>query len=275
MEITRETVRMALLKRKLHPSVPEVVVAVIEMVQSPTATIHQLVYIIEKDEALAARIVNIANSGFYGSKRKIATVRDAIILMGWNTVKMITLGSTILKRMSQQDRRLFTHSVQTAHIARFLATEADFYKVDEIAVVGLLHDLGLVVMETYFSDRFLSARQYAVEYGVPTHVAERELFGTDHAEIGGWTLKEWRLPENIIESVARHHSFDPDTYHARKTAVIHVADVLAVAIDYRGPAWEKVTALEPTALETLRFTQGELKDLLLTIMKMPFEPIIL
>ena len=106
-------------------------------------------------------------------------------------------------------------------------------------------------------------------------VVKRELIGTDHAEIGGWTLEEWRLPGNIIESVARHHSFDPDTYHARKTAVIHVADVLATAIDYRGPAWEKVPALELTALETLRFTQGELKDLLLTIMKMPYEPIIL
>ena len=273
--IDKEAVNKALSSRKLHPSVPEIIVEIINLTRSPYTTIHDFVKVIEKDPELASRILQIANSGFYSFKRKINSISHAVTLMGWNTIKMISLGSTILKRMSECDKRLYSHSLRTAHIARFLAVEADFYKIEEIAIVGLLHDLGSIILEEYFHELFLETRQYALDHGVPTYIAERELLGIDHADVGGWTLEEWKLPENIIESVARHHSFEQDTYHARKTAVIHVADILAFAVDFGGPSWEKVSEMSPSAVTILGFSDIELKDMILSIMKMKLPPLIL
>ncbi|MFC1694070.1 HDOD domain-containing protein, partial [Candidatus Latescibacterota bacterium] len=223
-------VKKALDEQQLHPSVPNIVVAIINMTASPKTSIHDFVSEIEKDKELSSRILKMCNSGFYSFTRKINSIHDAVVLLGWNTIKMISLGSTILKKMSEKDARLYKHLVHTAHIARLLAVEANLYKIDEIAVVGLLHDLGIIILEEYFNDIFLKTKQYALDKSVPCYVAERVLLGIDHADIGGWTLEEWHLPENIVESVALHHSFEPDSYHARKTAVIHVADVLALAV---------------------------------------------
>ncbi len=273
--ITRDSVVSALKSRKLHPSVPEVVVAIIHITRSNSSSLGDLVRVIEQDPILTNRILNIANSGFYGLDRKVQKIADAVVLMGWNNIKMISLGSTIMKVISNRDMRVFSHSVKTAQIARYLSTEAKFYKVEEISVVGLLHDIGQIILQAYFGDSFLKAKQYAVDHGVPMHIAEKEVLGVDHAEVGGWTIEEWMLPDNIIESVARHHDYDPSSYHARKTAVIHVADSFALISDFYGPTWEKVPEINVLAFKTLGFSAEEIKKHASVSFKLNFEPMIM
>jgi putative nucleotidyltransferase with HDIG domain len=272
--IDREQIRRLLATQKSFASVRKTAAPIIALSNKKNASIRDLGALIENDPELSKRILDVANSGFYSFRKKIESVSHAISLLGWNSVKMISLGSSLLTRMCNTDRRLFNHSVRTAQIAQFLATEANFYKVEEIAVVGLLHDFGRIVLELFFPDKAAKLRQLALDNSVPVHVAEREICGADHGEVGGWTLAEWDLPENITDSVVRHHSFDKGTYHARKTAVIHVADVFALATDFRGPGWEKVPELAPEAVEALGFSRGEVRDLLLAVMKMKFAPII-
>jgi putative nucleotidyltransferase with HDIG domain len=274
-KIDREMVKKLLVTRKSFENVRTTAAPIIALSNRPNTSLRDLALIIENDPELSNRILQIANSGFYSFRHKIENVSHAISLLGWNSVKMISLGSSLLTRMCATDRRLFNHSMRTAQIARFIATEANFYKVEEIAVVGLLHDFGKVIFELFFPEKYARLRQYAVDHGLPSHVAERDLFGIDHGELGGWTLKEWELPENITDSVTRHHTFDQDTYHARKTAVIHVADVFAFVTDYRGPTWEKVPEMAPEALGALGYTENDLQNLLTQIMKMKFDPIIM
>jgi len=272
--ITKDFIAGELAGDKRFDAVPRVAVPIITMADDSKASISSLADIIEADPDLSKRILGIANSSSYGFRRKITSISHAVVLLGWNAIKMIALGSTILTRMSAQDPRLLNHSMLTAQIARFLATEANFYKVEEIAVVGLLHDIGTIVLEAFLPDRCAEVRQETINRGVPGFIAERELLGVDHGVVGGWTLETWNMPGNIVESVARHHSFDPSSYHARKTAVIHVADVFALAADYRGPSWEKVPAVSEQALDILGFTNSELKDFLIAIMKMKLKPLI-
>ncbi|MCD6308373.1 MAG: HDOD domain-containing protein [Candidatus Latescibacteria bacterium] len=273
--ITRDMVVKFLKKRKLHPSVPEVIVTIINITRSPTASVNDLVKVIEQDPGLTKRILNVGNSGFYGIEREIRSISEAVVLMGWNTIKMISIGATILKMINDRNPRLYTHVMRTAQYAKFIAGEANFYKADEIAIVGLLHDLGLIILQEYFNKDFLKTKQYAINNGVPIHVAERTLLGVTHAEIGGWTVEEWKMPENIIEAITLHHEFDPETYHARKTAVIHVADSLAIAADYYGPAWEKVPEIVPSSLKTLGFAQKEFRRIALAAMKKKYDPLVM
>ena len=272
--ITRDSLRKAVREAAPFQKVPTVTVPVITMMNDDNMTFRDLANVIEVDPELSARIMTIANSGFYGFKKKIRTINHALVLLGWNTVKMIALGSSLLRRMCLTDRELYNHSMRAAQIARFLAMEANFYKVEEIAMVTLLHDIGKMILEMYFPDEYGDARTYAVDNGVPQFIAEREILGLDHATVGGWVLEDWMLPENITESVALHHAYDEATYHHRKTAVIHVADCLAHAVNFRGPATEKVPELKEGALEPLGFSHTELRDHLLTIMKMRLDPLI-
>lgn len=273
--IDRETVKQLLATKQSFASVRKTAAPILALTMRPNATIKELAGVIEQDPELSARILKITNSGFYGLRNKVESVSHAIVLLGWNSIKLISVGASILTRMCATDRRLFNHSMRTAQIARFIATEANFYKVEEISVVGLLHDFGSVILELFFPERFTRVRQLAAEKGIPVYLAEREFLGTDHAEVGGWTLEDWNMPQNITESVGYHHSFDREGYHARKTAVIHVADVLALATDYRGPAWEKIPELVPDALDILGFSEKDMKDLVLAVMKMRFDPMII
>ena len=113
-----------------------------------------------------------------------------------------------------------------------------------------------------------------MDHGIPSYMAEKEILGVDHGLIGGWTLEDWDLPKNITTSVMWHHDFEDNKYHARKTAVIHVADVLALALDFNGPHWEKIPEIKLTALKTLGFTETDFRDIILAIMRMKFDPII-
>lgn len=273
--LDRTTVKDVIAANPEFSSVPKLAVPIITMFNDPDTSFRDLAEVISTSPELAGRVLTIANSGYYGFRRKVDSVERAVVLLGWNAVKMITLGSTILGRMHQLDNRLYEHSMRTAVIARYLAMEAGFYKVEEIAVVGLLHDLGRVILETYFPSQFCRIKQYMLDHGLPAHEAEREILGVDHGQIGGWTLEEWNLPKNITSSVMWHHDFKAKTYHARKTAVIHAADVLAIATDMHGPDWEKVPALVTDALETLRFNETEFRDTVQAMLHIRLDPLIM
>lgn len=273
--IDRETVRKHLSSRKGFERISATAAPMLALTSDPNARLQDLAAIIEKDPELSARLLKIANSGFYGFRAKVESVSHAVVLLGWNAIKMISVGSSLLTRMCATDRRLFNHSMRTAQVARFIATEANFYKVEEIAMVGLLHDFGQVVLALYYPEAQVKVRQYMTAARVPVHIAEREVLGLDHGEIGGWVLEDWNMPQNVTESVTRHHSFDKNSYHARKTAVLHIADVLSLAGDYRGPSSEKIPELAGESLEVLGFTPSDLKEMLLATMKMRFAPIII
>ncbi|MBC8423695.1 HDOD domain-containing protein [bacterium] len=273
--ITRNALLNKLATSERYPSVPSVAIPFINMANDETTSFGKLSDVIETDPVLAARILTVANSGLYGFRREIKSITHALVMLGWNAIKMIALGSLILARMSDDDRILFDHSTRVAQIARFIAIEANLYKIEEFAVVGMLHDFGISILKTLYPNEHAEAAKLSIENAVPLHLAEREVLGVDHAMVGGWTLQAWNLPETITESVARHHTYDPDDYHARKTAVIHVADVFACATDYLGPTYEMVPEVSPEALEVMGFTNAELKDLLIAVMKMEFEPIVM
>ncbi len=273
--LNREILKLSMDSNPSLSNVARVTVPIITMFNDPNTSFHDLAKVIETDPDLSKRVLNIANSGFYGFQNRIETVLHAVVLLGWNAIKMIALGSTIISKMSEVNKRLYEHSKRTALIARFLATEANLYKVEEIAVVGLLHDLGSFILETYFPENHMKIKQYAIDNGVPSFIAEREIISVDHGEIGSWTLEDWDMPKNITASVRWHHDFKAKKYHSKKTAVIHVADVLAIASDINGPYWEKVPEIKSSALNALGFTETEFRDIVYTMMNINMEPLIL
>ncbi|MFC1538092.1 HDOD domain-containing protein [Candidatus Latescibacterota bacterium] len=273
--IDRDTVKSAIASNPSFTNVQNITVPIIKMFNNPNTSFHDLSKLIETDPELSARILRISNSGNYGFREKIKTVSHAVTLLGWNTIKMISLGSSILTRMQKTNKRLYEHSNRTASIARFLAIESHFYKIEEIAVVGFLHDIGSIILEICFPYKYYKVKQFAVDYKVPFHIAEQKLIGVDHGIIGGWTLEDWDMPKNIATSVMWHHNYQDKKYHSKKTAVIHVADVISIILDFNGPGWEKVPDISRLAIQKLGFSETQFKNILLMLMDKKFDPLIM
>ncbi len=272
--IDREMVVNAIETNPSFTNVPSVTVPIITMFNDPNTSFHDLSHVIEQDKGLSERVLRVANSGYYGFREHIKTVSHAATLLGWNTIKMVSLGSTVLSMMRKKNMRLYDHSNRTANIARFLALESHFYKIEEIVVVGLLHDIGLIILEVCFPEYYFKIKQYAIDYGVPMYIAEKKIIGVDHGIIGGWTLEDWEMPKNITTSVKWHHNYMDKKYHARKTAVIHVADIVASALDFNEPSWDKIPEISQAAIDMLGYSDGKFKEIIHTLMDLKFDPLI-
>ena len=135
------------------PTLPHVVQRIVSMVDRPETSAEDLGRLIEKDQVLSAKVLRLANSPFYGFPARIASVSHAVVVLGLNVVKGLTLGATIfdlMKNAGMDD--LWRHSLGVAMMAHILAVRAGHKSSEEVFVAGLLHDLGKVVLYSKLPD---------------------------------------------------------------------------------------------------------------------------
>ena len=236
------------------PTLPIVVTRLIDLVGNPRTSAGDLDHLISADQALSAKILKVANSAFYGFPRRIATVKHAIVVLGFEAVKNIGLSVALLDRFPEGeihelfDRgRLWTHAIGCGAAARLLARRLRYRLEAEAFVAGILHDLGKLILVEYFQEKFLSAVRLARSENLYIAQAEELILGVTHADVGGWLAEKWNLPRQLVEVIARHHGpfpadRGPDEKPLDLTCIVHAADALCRSRgignsgDNRGPA---------------------------------------
>jgi putative nucleotidyltransferase with HDIG domain len=201
--------RAEVLARKNLPTIPAVLARILQLSDNVDASGKELIAVIEKDQALTGKMLRLANSAFFGQSRAVATIPRAVILLGFSTVRNLALGvkvwdafgSGVSKPVLEE---LWGHSVEVAMIAKELAARLHGGDPDEAFTAGLLHDVGRLVLALRFKDDYWKAVGGVAESDVVDE-REREAFGVDHAEVGGWMLEAWALPAAIVEGVRTHH----------------------------------------------------------------------
>jgi putative nucleotidyltransferase with HDIG domain len=165
---------------------------------------------------------------------------------------------------------LWEHSLATAAAANLVAGRLELSDREEISTAALLHDIGKVVIKIHLKDDYERLLATCKEKRLLSFEAEREAFGTDHAEVGKWLAESWFLPEKLIEPIACHHDIEKSVTHRTRTAVVHFADVLIRARGFGGN--ELVPQVHPLAVSILRLDNmdvdslfAELDDLLLEV----------
>jgi HD-like signal output (HDOD) protein len=268
---TRESLGPALAAHPVFGVIPAVTAPMLALSSDPGTSLAELVSFVKARPPLAGAMLALANSEAYGFRHRIETIERTVVLLGWNAARILALAAIVLDRMQEADPHLAAHSLRTASITRFLALELGVPRAEEVTAECMVHDVGRLVLSECFPGLAVRVKQYLIDAGVPAHVAEQKILGTDHGQIGGWALRAWGLPRDMRTPLASHHDFRPGTYLSRKTALIHLADVLALATDVRGPAWEKVPELSPAALETLGLSEVDLRYLLQAIIRRRFD----
>ncbi len=191
-------------------ALPQVLVEILRIVDSEQASADDLAEIIMHDPSLTARLLKMANSSYYWRGEEVRTVNQAVIKLGSSMVKCLALSASVfqpddgLEEDGFDIRDLYSHFLGTAIAARFIAEEVGFKEPEEAFVAGLLHDLGHILLLKVMPDRHVALlRDYLYDENLPEH--ERELYGTDHAELGKGIAESWNLPTGFASALEKHH----------------------------------------------------------------------
>lgn len=222
--------------------------------------------IIAQDPALAARVLRVANSPFYGFSAHIGSVHDACVVLGIYTVRNIVLAAGVLDRFPPTaggafDRVAFwQHAVGVGAAARALARR--LRQDAELAfTAGLLHDLGKLVLDAHFPDAFAAVLTERDRAHCLLRAAEEKTLGFDHTAVGARVAKHWRLPEPIVEAIARHHA--PGQGPAAPVVdLVHIADIVCRGLEIGDGGDALIPVLAGDSLRRLGLSLDALKDCL-------------
>jgi HD-like signal output (HDOD) protein len=235
------------------PPVPHVYAQLSAAMANPDASLPMIGRIVEQDPAIVAKLLQVANSAAVGARERVATVERAVILLGLETLRTLTLSTQLMMLAERAPvpgfslARLQEHALLTARIARRLSPGA---QAQPAFTAALLADTGKLVLAICVPARFVEVVR-ACKAGTPVLEAERAVFGFTHAEVGAYVLGLWGLPSAIVEAVAFHHAPGESRPRTLDTlAAVHAAAVLA---DELGPPLAGVTiapaALDPSLVE--------------------------
>lgn len=239
------------------PSLPEVVMRAIELVNDPEASAIDIGRVLSEDSALTARLLKIVNSPFYGFPSRIDTVSRAITVIGTLDLLDLILATSVVKMFSGVPNDLVSmdsfwkHSLYGGVVARLLAARSKQPNVEHFFVAGLLHDLGSLVIYRKLPELAREALLRARYNGIVLQQAEQELLGFDHAMVGAELIRTWKLPASLVEAVEFHHNPSQAPNYPLIAAVVHVADVIASAIRSGAGASEAAPPLDPSAWDRI------------------------
>ena len=262
MKLSQDQVRA-----RVHslPPLPEVVHELRNALADEEAGIDRVAGIVARDPALTLAALRIANSPFHGVSGQVATLRDAVRILGMNTFASAVTTAAVMASLGRVSCAGFDfegswrHAVATALSTQLLARGRG-HDADSAYVGGLLHDIGLLVFAAHFAGPFSAALARVRDDGEMPLDVERELLGIDHAQVGAMVAAHWRLPAAIVEAIAHHHDLE-GAEPAGLLDVLHVADNVTYALGVTGTADEMVPPLSPAAWQRVGLAGGELPRL--------------
>jgi len=246
------------------PALPTLALEVVEMVDNPKTSAQQLGRLISADSALTGKVLKIANSPFYGFPKKISTVDFAIIVLGFDALKEIVISIALVSTLQRKTDTFFNtqsfwdHSISTGVIARRLARDIGYRVTGEVFVAGLLHDMGISVLNKYFSSEFHRIVDIVRESELSFYDAEESVLAVTHAEIGGWLGERWNLPDHLVEAITCHHQPSKATINPQLVSIIHCADVFANQIHTENLDYDKGLVFDEAALDLLNLRDENL-----------------
>lgn len=252
------------------PVLPDRVKKIIALTEDPDSTIQDLEKEILKDQSLTSKILKLANSAYYGYPRKINTVSQATILLGFQTIKSMALASTVSKMMTHElkgyalgKNDLWTQSQTCAIISRYIAKEVKYPNPETAYIAGLLRDIGKTILNFYVEKEY-HAIINKVEYSnMPFLEAEEEILGFNHAQVGEKIAIKWNFPEELVEAIGLHHSPEKATINPTLVSIVHIADAITMMMGISIGADGLAYNFSSFALDTLNLAPNDL-DLLLS-----------
>ena len=252
-------------KIKDIPTLPTIVFELNKHLANPETSIAKVSETIERDQAMALKILKLVNSAFYGFKSRVSDVRNAVVLLGFNAVRNAIVSVSIInalpKNLLFQDFEMnafWKHSLAVAVTSKNIAQKGGVESPDNCFVGGLLHDVGKVIMAQYFQELFVKVWTYMQNECLSFHEAEQHELPVDHAKIGAHLAERWALPQGLIDAIRWHQDFKSDIPNANFVMIIYLANILVNSYDDNPDCTIDMATLHPDAV---KFMMGQLEDI--------------
>jgi HD-like signal output (HDOD) protein len=246
---------------KTVPSLPALYVAVTEALRSPETPIAKIGDLIAQDMGMCAKVLQLANSAFFGLSCHISNPRQAVSLIGAENLQALVLSvqvfSDLAGHLTQDLGFLWDHSMTTANFAKAIARleQSSRGVMEDAFTAGLLHDVGRLVLACAFGAEYKQVLKRTEEPGALLAQCEADAFGCTHNGVGAYLLGLWGLTDSIVEAVAWHHEpayAEPTSFSA--LIAVHAADYYDNRLQDH-PRSDKTSVLDELLLTQLGLQQ--------------------
>ena len=248
------------------PTLPASVLRVMQMIEDPFCSSSDLAKVIQADPAMAAKVLKLANSSYYGFRQKISNIPQAVTLLGFATLKNTLLAAAVFDMFRVAGTgfdlpALWTHSVTAATAAKLLAKRARYPQSEKAFTAALMHDVGKIILARFIPQGLCEIVEVIQTENLAMYDAEHKVLGLSHPALGAWVLGRWGLPAPIVEAVEFHHHPTRAQNGFDLAGIVYLANILAhrSGIGYGGDGLER--EMDPVVLEFYNLNEAAMRDL--------------
>lgn len=248
------------------PAFPASVQRVLKLTSDIGCSAKELVQVIEHDPVMTLKILKLLNSAYFSLPRKITSIHQSVVYLGFNTIKNVALSIATLGILPQKNKAGFDtqgylkHSLSTAAITRLLHQKFRHKDFDasDCFVAGLLHDIGKVVYAQFNPEGFAQIIQRSQIDGIAVFRAERELIRADHSLIGAMLGQKWNFPASLVECIGEHHETEKPGNEMRDSVI--AANQISKALGCGQPVKGKDAELPSSVADRFGMDLNDLID---------------
>ena len=218
---------------------PETARRIISRMEYSGYSLSDLEKYISQDQVITANVLKMCNSALYGFPGRISSIKKAAALLETKPLKKIVMAASLcnlykdeIGAYSVEKGEMLNHSLCCAMVAELISQEKKIKNPDTVFTAGLLHDIGKVILDQYAFEKFNLIMDRVLNENALFLDAENEIFGYNHAQIGGIIARKWNLPEVLIEAISFHHRPQEAKENPEVVSVVHIADNICSMIGY-------------------------------------------
>jgi len=215
------------------PTLPSIAMEVNRLLENHNTSIDILSNAIIKDQAIVSKVLKLVNSAFFGVTSKVSSINDAVVLLGFNAIRNIVIAVSLVKVFSKKTTSegfdisdFWKHSIAVATTSKYLSQKANIDEPENCFVGGLLHDIGKIILYQFFNEIFNEILLTVKNENLSFYEVEKKISMPNHAKIGGYLAKKWRLPLELIDAVQYHHMISKNTSNIGLVVVVHTANIV-------------------------------------------------
>ncbi len=218
--------------------IPSSVTRILKEIDNPNTMVSTIAEYIGLDQALTAMVIKTANAAALGYSKECSSINDAVMRIGFKRLKAILFALNAVGPMTGRlngyrlgSGQLWDHSLKIAIASEWLARRLNYKDPESVYIVGLLHDIGKLLMDQFVLEDYQKIVQYVHDYRIPVWKIEEKLIGIDHANLGGLMASRWNFPEALVEGIRYHHAPSAAANNQALSAMVNLGNSLATQKD--------------------------------------------
>ncbi len=254
------------------PTIPTILTEITRIFDSPDGSAKLAAAVIERDPAIATRVLRLVNSPFYGLRNSVSSIQLACSILGLKVIKNLVVQATVLQTFGDGKaiegldvNWLWDHSFKTAVACRLLAEKspaAQSLNKDDAYTCGLIHDIGKLILIDAQPDRFAEALKLSRASKQALAHAEGSVFGFNHAHVGGLLAGRWKLAHAVQAAVTYHHSPATNPEDWARGFIVKAANTFAHAAAAGTDGGYQGDVLDRDSLQMLQLSNEQATEIL-------------